>query len=271
MKMKYLILLIIALFTFQNNLNAQNKILKVEYKETSIFIKGIVNNDKTTLFVSDDFFFSKTDFNFDTSNTEKIKNTVESSAVIPANENEYFSEIYIDLHKKNLTEYLVERKISKKKFAVEEKQPEMKWILLNDRKQIGNYNCKKAQTDFRGRTYDVWYTEEIPVSAGPWKFNGLSGLILSVKDKAGIYSWDATSIATIGKDAFDLSEYLNNKKHFTKISYKDFDEMVIDAQIERQKVRKARTHVSSSLEFSFSTSQDKEPSNEWRSQTYFEL
>jgi GLPGLI family protein len=62
----------------------------------------------------------------------------------------------------------------------------IQWELTNsETMQIGNYICKKATTDFRGRLYVAWYTEQIPVSAGPWKFNGLPGLILKVEDQSG--------------------------------------------------------------------------------------
>ena len=56
------------------------------------------------------------------------------------------------------------------------------WKLNNDTKKIGNFNCQKATIKFRGRNYTAWFTNEIPVRYGPWKFQGLSGLILEVYD-----------------------------------------------------------------------------------------
>ena len=44
------------------------------------------------------------------------------------------------------------------------------------------FNCQQATVHFRGRNYEAWFTEEIPTSVGPWKFFGLPGLILEVKD-----------------------------------------------------------------------------------------
>ncbi len=277
--MKNYILVIATLFVFQNEITAQNKkednlienetLLKVEYNEVSTYIQGIVNNDKALLYISDDFTFCKTNFNFDNSNSEKLQDKLENVAVIEANPEDYFSEIYVNRKENTLIEYLVESKVLKKRFAVEEKKPEMQWVHLDGRKKIGDYSCEKAKTTFRGRTYEVWYTSDIAVSSGPWKFNGLPGLILSVKDLEGIYSWEATSIKTIKNSEFNLSNYLDNKTMYTEISYKDFDEEVINAQIERKKVQKARTNAD--FEISFSTNQDKEPINEWRTQTYFEF
>ena len=34
--------------------------------------------------------------------------------------------------------------------------------------------CKKATTNFRGRYWEVWYTEDIPISQGPWKLCGIA-------------------------------------------------------------------------------------------------
>lgn len=60
------------------------------------------------------------------------------------------------------------------------------WKLSNSETlKIGNYNCKSAAAEFRGRRYVAWYTEQIPLSVGPWKFNGLPGLILKVEDESG--------------------------------------------------------------------------------------
>ena len=276
--MKNYILVIATLFVFQNEITAQNKkednlienetLLKVEYNEVSTYIQGIVNNDKALLYISDDFTFCKTNFNFDNSNSEKLQDKLENVAVIEANPEDYFSEIYVNRKENTLIEYLVESKVLKKRFAVEEKKPEMQWVHLDGRKKIGDYSCEKAKTTFRGRTYEVWYTSDIAVSSGPWKFNGLPGLILSVKDLEGIYSWAATSIKTISSNEFNISDYLNNKKDFTKISYKDFDEKVINALKERNRMQNTRGE--DNLKFGFSTSTQKEPINEWRTQTYFE-
>lgn len=47
---------------------------------------------------------------------------------------------------------------------------------------------------YAGRTYKVWYTTEIPLSDGPWKFRGLPGLILEVEDLSGEYFYTCTKI-----------------------------------------------------------------------------
>lgn len=62
-----------------------------------------------------------------------------------------------------------------------EKRPELNWKFVNETKKIAKFNCKKATANFRGRNYIAWYTQEIPLPYGPWKIQGLPGLILEVK------------------------------------------------------------------------------------------
>jgi len=63
-------------------------------------------------------------------------------------------------------------------YRIVEESTKFKWKLKSDVKKIGKYNCQSAEVSFRGRNYIAWYTSEIPVSSGPYKFYGLPGLIV---------------------------------------------------------------------------------------------
>jgi GLPGLI family protein len=53
---------------------------------------------------------------------------------------------------------------------------------LQTNKNIGGYKCQEAKTRLGGRSFTAWYTTEIPLSDGPYKFQGLPGLILEAYD-----------------------------------------------------------------------------------------
>ncbi len=69
-----------------------------------------------------------------------------------------------------------------------------KWKISKEQKKILNYNCTKATTTFRGRSYEAWFTDDIAISNGPWKFCGLPGLIVDVRDVNSVFSYKLTGI-----------------------------------------------------------------------------
>jgi GLPGLI family protein len=70
-------------------------------------------------------------------------------------------------------------------FQVSEDIPKLSWNLSEVEKIIGGFLCKQAFTSFRGRNYEAWYAVNLPLPMGPWKLNGLPGLIIEANDKEG--------------------------------------------------------------------------------------
>lgn len=77
-------------------------------------------------------------------------------------------------------------------FLVEFAEPEASfdWKLSTQVDSVCGFVCQMAQTDYLGRKYEAWFCPEIPVDIGPFKFRGLPGLIVKVKDMEGDYSWE---------------------------------------------------------------------------------
>ena len=63
--------------------------------------------------------------------------------------------------------------------------PDFNWQIANETKVIAGLTCQLAKSNFRGRSYEVWFSKEVPTAAGPWKFGGLPGLIVKVADATG--------------------------------------------------------------------------------------
>lgn len=68
------------------------------------------------------------------------------------------------------------------------------WELLEGDSIVCEYHCHKATATFRGRTWTVWYTLDLPYSDGPWKFCGLPGLILHAYDSEGLFRFNCIGI-----------------------------------------------------------------------------
>ncbi len=80
------------------------------------------------------------------------------------------------------------------KLCYEETPDEWQWQVVDSTKYILGYECIEAITDYHGRKWIVWFSPEIPISNGPWKFGGLPGLILEASTDDGKYSFVATGI-----------------------------------------------------------------------------
>ena len=81
-------------------------------------------------------------------------------------------------------------------FIYNEPMVKTDWILEPGDTTIVSYHCKKAICNFRGRKWTAWYTLDIPISEGPWKIDGLPGMILKAYDSKGQYSFECFQIKT---------------------------------------------------------------------------
>ncbi|TFH93932.1 GLPGLI family protein [Porphyromonas levii] len=84
---------------------------------------------------------------------------------------------------------------SKSVLRYKENIPKIQWTILPEKKVIHSYSCQKATSTFLGRNYEAWFTMGIPISVGPYKFLGLPGLILEIKDTDNDYHWLCTGIS----------------------------------------------------------------------------
>ena len=67
-------------------------------------------------------------------------------------------------------------------YIIEEILPQINWSIIPEFKKIGELKCHKAITRFRGRTYEAWFAPSVPSNIGPWKFHGLPGLIVDIRE-----------------------------------------------------------------------------------------
>jgi GLPGLI family protein len=60
--------------------------------------------------------------------------------------------------------------------------PAIDWKISSDTATFGGLHCQKATGHFKGRDYIVWFCPDLPMHTGPWKLNGLPGVIVDAHD-----------------------------------------------------------------------------------------
>jgi len=106
-------------------------------------------------------------------------------------------------------------------YIYEEDLPVLKWKILNEKQAILAYNCQKAIVSFRGREYIAWFTPDIPIPNGPWKFDGLPGLILKLSDTKNNFVYECTGLERL-KTKKAIKFY---KVEYTKLSRSNLNKL----------------------------------------------
>lgn len=90
---------------------------------------------------------------------------------------------------------------------IEEPIDPVEWRLEADTCTLLGYHCSKAWADYKGRHWSAWYTEDIPISQGPWQLGGLPGLILKASDSRHQWMFTAAELQQIdGKEDITLGK-----------------------------------------------------------------
>lgn len=95
------------------------------------------------------------------------------------------------------------------------------WKILSEKEKIGEWNAQKAETDFAGRHWIAWFSTDIPIQDGPYKFYGLPGLIIKIEDKTGSHKLELKGIKNITEkmnvNVIEPKEIAINSKKFQKL------------------------------------------------------
>ncbi len=68
-------------------------------------------------------------------------------------------------------------------YLIEEEAPKINWKIAKDTASFAGVHCQKATAYFKGRNWVAWFAPELPFQSGPWKLNGLPGLIVEAYDE----------------------------------------------------------------------------------------
>ncbi|QMU63642.1 MAG: GLPGLI family protein [Flavobacteriaceae bacterium] len=141
---------------------------------------------------------------------------------------------YKDIYKNSL---IYSTAIFNKIVYVKEKLDKFNWIYITEKDSTFlNFKCKLAKTRFRGVGWDIYYTDELSFYGGPWKFNGLPGVVLYAESNDGNHKFEATSIQT-KKETIKINNPFIQKEtitwtEFTKTLKKKLQNIVKKAKAE---------------------------------------
>ncbi len=85
----------------------------------------------------------------------------------------------------------------------------LSWEILKEKKKVGKVNAQLARCHAYGRIWYAWFSIEIPLNYGPYKFKGLPGLIVSLYDSEK-------------KLNFTLENYKKKKEKYNLPQVKDY-------------------------------------------------
>lgn len=110
-------------------------------------------------------------------------------------------------------------------FYYEQETDLFNWKIGTETKSIKGYKCQKATTFFSGRNYTAWFTTEIPISEGPYKFNGLPGLILEITDSEVEWNFEFVALEKLNpskKYNFNLGQFTKTSEEQLLKIFKDY-------------------------------------------------
>ena len=79
-------------------------------------------------------------------------------------------------------------------YYYEQELPAIDWQMQDADSVVCGYSCSKAVGEWRDRRWTVWYSMDIPIDDGPWKLQGLPGLILHAEDAQGDFFFTCVGI-----------------------------------------------------------------------------
>lgn len=257
-------------FSYNAVLLAQNNLVELDYLLTVTYTPEIINYRNTTSIIGKEHAYYQVDF------SPKSKGSIDEDSKLivvgQIDKKEYFSEILIDIQDSILVENTFDRRGTKEFLSIEEELPIMNWEITSEFKEVNGYQCYLALLEYRGRRYSAYFTYDIPLKLGPWKFNGLPGLIVSIWDESGIYKWELRKIDRADSMEKLIEEFNIRRQKFKKVTYEIFDRNLIKSNLDRLRILKSRGNSNGyKVIHHFTTEQWLEPSNEFRSQIIFSM
>jgi GLPGLI family protein len=208
---KHILILLTCLFS-GSALFAQNAHFTtsgtIEYeKRVNMYgvIKGVINKDNESWYAPAFEAYKKGNPQFKVlKSTLTFGNNKTVYAPLPDDappSNSWFSDmplaqqintVYTDL---NTNFSITHKKVFEETFLVKDTARKINWKITDETREIAGYMCRRANAIVMDSIYVVaFYSDEIPLSAGPESFTGLPGMILGLALPHENVTWFATKV-----------------------------------------------------------------------------
>lgn len=108
-------------------------------------------------------------------------------------------------------------------FTIKDKKPTIKWKITDDTREIAGFTCRRANGIVNDSVYVVaFYTNKIPLSAGPESFHGLPGMILGLAIPNLNVTWFANQVT----QKSNLPNVFRIKDQGKKLNRNEFRELL---------------------------------------------
>ena len=83
------------------------------------------------------------------------------------------------------------------RYLTSEKIEKINWTLQTEYDTICGHSCQKATGRYGGRLWTVWFAGSLPTRWGPWRLNGLPGLIMRAVSDDGIHCFECRHVEAV--------------------------------------------------------------------------
>lgn len=98
------------------------------------------------------------------------------------------------LYSNNSEKHYISDVIRNKAYLFEDTFSLIKFNITKEYKIDNNIKLTKAETEFRGRKYIIWFDASSNIKGGPWKFSNLPGIAYEIYDEENIFHWTLQNI-----------------------------------------------------------------------------
>ncbi|MCT2564129.1 GLPGLI family protein [Chryseobacterium herbae] len=86
------------------------------------------------------------------------------------------------------------------------------WKILPEKEKVENFITQKATCIFAGRKWTAWFTTDLPIQDGPYKFHGLPGLIVKIEDENLTHTFELKGIKKL-PDTYDWKSKKDKERY----------------------------------------------------------